>query len=295
MNTICDLKCKYCFYTIGHEKRSAKRITVKDIPTLVQAIVDLGFTCVILTGGDPLCSKFKSDTYYLISLLKKNAIKVIVNTSAVKLDMHDVETIISLQIDRIDITVNSYKKDIHDYERGLFDDTIWSIKTLLAKGYYNVFTTTVISEYNAPYARQTLEWLLSIGVKDVYYQPVFTTAKSQNYFIIEKALEECSKVTKRPYTNLYLEQCSAAYSGLTQLNNSDCRMGANCLICDAYGNLYPCFHRQDFKLGNIYSDTKSLITARIEDWKQTKKPKMPCFGKHCVSLFDGKSCWKEIL
>lgn len=293
VNTMCDLNCRNCFYTTGYEKRTSAKITREKIPNFTRAIIANNFSCVLLTGGDPLASMYKEEAFALIDALKQLGVKVIVNTSAVKLDMSDIEKIIELKVDRLDISINSFKRDIHNYERGLFDDTIWSIKTLLANGFTHVSTTTVVSEYNAEYVAQTLEWLLGIGVESVHYQPLFRYGITQNYEVIKRALDACAKVSAKDYTVNYLAQCEVAYAGGRQIEGSFCHMGERNFVCDASGYLTPCFHRPDVVFGNILTEQPIEIDRQIEVWKTVGTGEMPCFGRHCASLFDGASAWKE--
>ncbi|MDO4730431.1 MAG: radical SAM protein, partial [Candidatus Saccharibacteria bacterium] len=146
VNNVCDLCCSYCFYTIGHEKRDSSYIHSCQAETFASTIQELGFGCVILSGGDPLCSKLKEHTYSLIEHLKKRGLRVIINTSGAKLGDDDYERLIALEVDRIDVSINSCDEVIHNLERGYYQDAVRLIDTLQKKGYTKLSTTTVITQ-----------------------------------------------------------------------------------------------------------------------------------------------------
>jgi len=289
---MCDMACSHCFYTIGHEHRSTDRVKPELAKKFAACIKNNGFTSVILTGGDPLCSSFKHETYELVRELKTHGLRVLINTSAAKLDESDINNIIELGVDRIDISINSYIREVHNSERGYFDDAIWTIKGLIDRGYNSISTTTVITESNAPYAADTLKWLIALGVEDARYQPVYLIDDGQNYGPIEKALTECSKVYAKAHTKNYLDECHAAYYHERQNGLSICQMGKTYFICDSVGNISPCFHRMDVQFGNILTDPPQDIEANIAGSHFSKQSHVDCFGKHCISLYDNPIFWR---
>ena len=292
VNLTCDLACRYCFYSVGHEKRSADRIKPKQIARFTQAIKANGFTTVVLTGGDPFCSQWKQETFALIESLKSAELKVVVNTSGVKLDEADLGQIIEFGIDRIDISIDSVQEKLHNAERGRYQDTVFTLQGLLRRGHTNVATTTVITERNAQYAAETLRWLQSMGVVNTRYQPAFTKTV-QDYACISEALEDCAKVYSHAYTDKYIEQCKRANCDLSPAPESECRMGLEYFVCDCRGNLMPCFHREDIVLGNILVDAPEKIAQAVEECPLCRQERPLCFGKHCVSLYDNPLFWKE--
>lgn len=104
----CDLACRYCFYEQGHEKRLPLHLDAERIPELATRIRQLGFQTVILTGGDPLSTTYREETFMLIKALKSENLRVILNTSGVKLAEYELDRIIALAVDRVDLSINSY-------------------------------------------------------------------------------------------------------------------------------------------------------------------------------------------
>ncbi len=293
VNSRCDMACKYCFYTIGHEKRLGGRIEPKQAKAFAEAIKANGFTSVILTGGDPFYSKYKNETFELIKELKEIGLRVLVNTSGAGLNARDLNRIVALNIDRVDISINSLDAETHNQERGHFEDAIGTITGLVARGYARkLSTTTVVTPENAKLAAKTIEFLQHLGVEDTRYQPVFLKT-DQDYAPLEQALDECAAVCHKPHTDNYLEQCKRAYNGEKSLANSVCQMGRSYFVSDCYGNLTPCFHRGDIILGNMFLNSPEEIDDHIASSVPCASTHPRCFGKHCVSLYDNPLYWKE--
>ena len=291
VHTMCDLCCKDCFYSKGYEKRDSNKLELKDIELFVQKIYDLKFETIILTGGDPLYSKRKNVTYALVECLKKRNIKVIINTSGANLTYNDIQILINLRVDRIDFSINSVDEKLNNAERGKYQDTVFAITNLLDSGYKKISTTTVITEENSFKVLETLQWLKLLGVEDVRYQPVFKQGE-QNYSLLRKTMLGCNKLFGKEHSNNFLLQCDKAYNEEKPHNKSICMMGKEIFVSDALGNIYPCFHRFDVKLGNIFDDDIELLRDKLKNNNFYSK-KHNCFGKHCVSLFDNGIFWEK--
>ncbi len=291
VHTKCDLCCKDCFYSIGHEKRDSSALDLQDVDLFVQKVCALGFSTIILTGGDPLYSRRKHITYALVECLKNSGRRVIINTSGANLTLEDLQTLVDIKVDRIDFSINSFDEKLHNAERGKFHDTVFAIKNLLKMGYKNIATTTVITEENADKALDTLRWLKSLGVEDIRYQPLFKNT-AQNYGVLREAMVKCNREFGKAHSKNFLLQCDSAYGGGDPLENSVCLMGKELFISDALGNIYPCFHRFDVKLGNLFEDDTALLIEKLQKC-EFYSPQHTCFGKHCVSLFDNGDFWEK--
>lgn len=294
VNSKCNIACTYCFYTTGHEQRIKDRIAPNQVQQFCNAIYKLGFTSVILTGGDPFHSVLKHETYKLIRSLKEFGIKVIVNTSAAFLNEQDINEILSLNIDRIDISIDSHRAEIHDTQRGCHSDAMFAIKSLLAKGYTNVTTTTVVTEINANSLTETVEWLQSLGVEDIRLQRSFIPNEApQLNSTIASALDRAKQLLTKAHINDYISLTDRAFNASSPLPHAKCMMGKEYYICDAKGNITACFHRSDVALGNILSDNLNEVSKALNTNVLSKDEMPKCFGSHCVSLFDNPKFWRK--
>lgn len=296
VNDICDLRCSYCFYTIGYEKRHGQSIKLQEMPSIPDKICEAGFETVIITGGEPLQGRHKSDVFSLMHQLKINGLKVILNTSGVRLSEGDLDNLVDLQLDRIDISIDSHLEDLHNRQRGMFVDTVFTLKGLISRGFTNLATTTVVTKLNAETLTVTIEWLREIGVRDTHIQPVFrlegSMVKNERYTVYE-AMLAIRHLQKTSHNNAYLGLIHNVVDGLPLPQNASCRMGKDYFVCTPLGILTPCFHRFDIQLGNLFRDRPRAIRRVIKANPLTGNDQPICFGWHCVSLFDIPRFWKE--
>lgn len=294
VNSVCDIACTYCFYTTGHEKRFHKRIQPEQAKHVSNRISAAGFQTVILTGGDPLHSKLKNETYVLIKELKVCGLRVVVNTSAAYLDDVDLDTIIALGIDRIDVSIDSYRSDIHDAQRGRHVDAVRTITGLIERGYRSIATTTVVTEANVSTIVETVRWLHDLGVEDVRIQRAFLPVEARNsHELVTLGMRQVGSHLSSAHVPDYIELTERAFSNGQPLPTASCRMGKDYFVCDAAGTLTPCFHRPDIVLGNLFSDPMDRLREILEMNELTQSTVPPCFGSHCTSLFDNPRFWRK--
>lgn len=293
VNNVCDIACEYCFYTIGYEKRSPLRIPSQHANSIAERITNVGFDTVILTGGDPLQSRRKKETFKVIRELKQRNLRVIVNTSAALLRPDDLDEIVRLGVNRVDISVDSHDPEVHNLQRGYHQDVVNAITGLISRGFNAVTTTTVVTERNAPTLRETVYWLQSLGVKDIRVQPVFiphNEATAKDVAILE-AIRNISGELPASHTSNYVNLLGATGSSHMPCR-AMCAMGKSYFVATAEGCLTPCFHRADIVLGNLFRDDVDKLRQSLShhELAETQHPK--CFGPHCVSLFDNPWFWK---
>lgn len=294
MNSVCDIACAYCFYTTGHEKRFHKRIHPEQAKDVSGRISAVGFQTVILTGGDPLHSKLKSETYVLIKELKMCGLRVVINTSAAYLDDADLDTIIALGVDRIDVSIDSHLSGVHDAQRGRHADAVRTITGLIERGYRSIATTTVVTEANAPALVETVRWLQDLGVEDVRIQRAFLPDEARNSReLVTLGMRQAGSQLSSPHVPDYIELTERAFSNEQPLPIASCRMGKDYFVCDATGTLTPCFHRSDIVLGNLFSDPMDRLRETLKMNELTQFTLPPCFGNHCTSLFDNPRFWRK--
>lgn len=300
VNNLCNINCAYCFYATGYQKRAASKISPDKVASFADKIEALNFDKVILTGGEPLHLKWKQETFSLIHELKNRKLSVIINTSATCLTDADLDTIIKLNVDRVDISIDSHIPKIHNAQRGRYEDTVFALKGLFSRGYRNVATTTVVTKKNASTLQDTIAWLHGLGVADIRFQEVFipkgkmqqiNTEKKDN--VIFNAIKKISQKNKSMHVKDYIALTEAIFNNNDPLPNAFCCMGKEYFVCSAEGDLTPCFHRPDIKLGNLFNDPVFEIITNIDNNILSKSEKLPnCFGVHCVSLFDNPRFWK---
>lgn len=293
VNSACNIACTYCFYTTGYEKRSRDRILSRQVGHVAKRIAEARFGIVILTGGDPLHSVHKHETYELVAALKANLLRVVINTSAAYLAERDFDRLAELAVDRVDVSIDSHDPAVHDAQRGRHTDATRAICGLLRRG-VPVSTTTVVTAENAPTLDRTIEWLQGLGVADVRIQKAFLPGGDLvGHRIVDANLRAAAPLLGKPHAARYLEQTVRLFRGKGPLPETRCPMGQEYFVCDARGNLTPCFHRGDIRLGNLFNDELAALRGAMESNPRGSEAMPLCVGSHCASLFDNPSIWRK--
>lgn len=307
VNTACDIACKYCFYSTGHESRDKRVVELTVLPEVSQRLKHLKFDTVILTGGDPLNRNYRDKTLEIIKILKQHELRVIVNTSGAYLDESFCDRLIAADPSRIDFSVDSYDPSLHNLQRGRFDDTISAIKYLLVKKYTRIVITVVVTAQNQGSILSIFDYFARLGVSDCRFQPAFLPDSFSKFKEVRqpeidaKLHDDLALVTQfspdSKVRHLYHQYWFSHYPVsndvrvVTMAPKPLCHMGKSTFVAEADWSLIPCFHRADIVLGNILEDPLVDLETAINcnQFHSTSLPE--CVGRHCVSLFSGSQNW----
>ena len=94
-----------------------------------------------------------------IMYVKARNKRVTIITNATLLDSEKIKLLAKLKVDLIEITINSYNKEIHENINGIkgsFDKSIKAIKEIINNG-IEVVTPIVITKYNVKDIEKTLD------------------------------------------------------------------------------------------------------------------------------------------
>ena len=276
---LCNNVCRYCFYTTGHLSRSTDSIRRASIERLTQQIDLVGFDSVIITGGEPLHHAYKLETFELMRSLKQRGLRVILNTSGTKLDQEDMCRLADLSLDRIDISIDSHLAEIHDEQRGRFDEAMSSLLGLLDLG-CNLATTSVVTDLNASTIKETLAYFRHLGLEDCRIQPAYYPGQPFSQNVIQ-AIGKYGGLLNR----VNLENPAMP-------DNAICQMGKGYFVSEPSGQITPCFHPPAVSLGNLLVDEAGQIAQNLGEYASKSLTHPCCFGGYCVSLFDIPSFWK---
>lgn len=310
VNTRCDLACKYCFYSTGHEKRNDLTVDPKIIPEVARKLKYLGFHTIILTGGEPLSRRYRDRVFEIIGALKRFGFFVIVNTSGAYLDEENCERLLEAAPDRIDFSVDSFDPSVHDFQRGKHSDTVDAISYLLNRQYLSIVVTTVVTAANQNTIQSIVKYFKGLGVQDCRLQPAFLPAGFKRIGgphspqmnehlwrelvkIAQDSPEPESCLSYYRYWSRYFSPNKDASEAESQLPS--CQMGKSTFVAESNWTLKACFHRSDPVIGNLLFDSLDSIEAAL-----TKNPlsgiALPsCVGSHCVSLFSRPQNWSNVL
>lgn len=219
---------------------------------------------------------------------------VTVITNATLLDDEKIDLLAKLKVDLIEITINSYDKNVHETINGIkgsFDKSVENIKKIKNKG-IDVVVPIVVTKYNVEEIEKTLEFIYGLGIKRIMinryniggngcneYKEILANLKD-----LKKAYETCQKFAEEKKIKLDSLVCTP----YCVLNPEDYPniFFSNCGVNDLNrrytlardGNIRYCNHSPDV-IGNVYKEKMKNIlkSGKLKKWAEVE----PTFCRNC--------------
>jgi MoaA/NifB/PqqE/SkfB family radical SAM enzyme len=121
----CSLNCKHCSVT----KEDYKNPEIEKYEPTLKDMKSLGVDTIYISGGEPLLWK---DIFDFIKLVKENGIMATLGTNGTELNQRNVEKLSVIGIDKIFLSLDSHKEEVHNFLRGrdVFRRTLNGLKLL---------------------------------------------------------------------------------------------------------------------------------------------------------------------
>lgn len=229
-----------------------------------------------------------------IMYIKARNKRVTIITNATLLDSEKIKLLAKLKVDLIEITINSYNKEIHENINGIkgsFDKSIKAIKEFIDNG-IEVVTPIVITKYNVKDIEKTLEFVYKLGIKRIMINRYNIGGNGCNEYNdvlanlddLQNAYKECQKFAEKHNLKLYslvcTPHCVLDPDDYPNISFSNC--GFNDLnrryTLTRDGNIRYCNHSPEV-IGNIF-DNKMIDILKSDKLKQWAKIE-PVFCKDC--------------
>lgn len=247
---------------------------------------------LLFHGGEPT-TNFE-ELLDCIMYVKARNKKVTIITNATLLDSEKIKILAKLKVDLIEITINSFDKEIHENingMRGSFDKTIKSIKESINNG-IEVVVPIVITKYNVSNIEKTLEFIYNLGIKRIMinrYNIGGNGCNNYNEILadfqdLQKAYKKCQEFAQKHNLKLYSFVCTP-HCVLNPADYPDI-VFSNCGVNNLNrrytltrdGNIRYCNHSPEI-LGNIFNNNmlEILKTDKLKKWAEIE----PEFCKEC--------------
>ena len=167
----CNLNCKHCYNRSGKEGKY-EDLSDEDMIKQVDCIIELLPRVVCFCGGEPLLR------YNLLpklaNRLSNAGITVTMVTNGLLLNEDKVNTLIHSGLSGFQISLDSHKKETHDYFRGLdgaYDGALKAIELLISKK-INPDVTFIPTKINYRDLGGLVELLYSKGIRRIGSMPL---------------------------------------------------------------------------------------------------------------------------
>jgi len=185
----CNLCCIHC-YAAGQTQSNEAELSTQQWKDVLDKLRNIGVSQVTFTGGEPT---MRSDLFELIAHAKWFVSRL--NTNGIKLTPEYCQRLCESELDSVQITFYSHKKDVHNKLVGAdhFDDTVAGIENALNAG-LSLSVNTPLCTLNRDYV-DTLRFLKEKGVNYVTCSGLITTGNalkdaSEKLQLTEKEIRE---------------------------------------------------------------------------------------------------------
>lgn len=203
----CNLKCIHCCFgnlnslsNIEHEN-----ISLKESYALIDELDKMGITVLEFAGGEPLIHKNFSEIYNYAATKK---FKISLVTNGILLSEKLLDMFKRNHIARIQISLDGFNKELHEFIRGknTFYKTISKICLVIEKE-ISLIVATVVHKKNYLYLSEFATFLVNLGVKCFRIQFLLNlgNAKDNNDDLMIDNNEQIIAI-KKLYENTYVKE-----------------------------------------------------------------------------------------
>ena len=199
ITNLCNLKCRHCYASAG--KKFPNEMTYEEIIDIVDQLNDLGINYITLSGGEPF---ERDDLFDIIKYIREKDIHVMITSNGTLLNQDVMDKLKKLDIDSIQISIDSYNPEIHDEFRGVkgsFNKAIEGIK-LCKDNNIKVSIMSTLSTINRKNMDKLIELALNLKVDGFAMERFVPEGRGNN----EKEIAIDSEDLKRCLQTLYKYQ-----------------------------------------------------------------------------------------
>lgn len=284
----CNNRCEFCFNRWSEPDKSSSALDPAALEAYLNDLAALGFTHLLLTGGEPL---IHSRIDAIIDLIQQKGFYADLITNGRLLDRKRAEQLAVKLPGMVIWSLN----DIHNQvpEPGRFlSETKRKIAELSEVLSGRISIIFVFTRPTIDLIREVTEICINAGV-GLLLQPAFLPPESADYQRLSPmalAENEWSDLIKalKPWADHYgagsfIRLLDGIYRH-TDIKPEFCFMGQKACVVEADGTVHPCFHRRDLPAGKLgVGQVKRIGQALAQAHDQLHRA--DCFGLHCSSLF----------
>ncbi len=266
--TLCNLKCKYCYYELNTELMINQLISEDEFNSAIEKVDINDGDILFLSGGEYLIHPRSLDFIKTIRNIYTN-ISIILTTNGVNLKRKKFLPLLN-SVDCIQISLDSVSSSYHDIYRGKQNETISSILSLKDFN-FNLSLIVVLSKKNISEFHSILSFAIDNNINSIFIQLLWLPEKHQLYdelVLTEKDLDlynnimdslisaRCKiKIPPVFYLKLLREAIS---NNLSKYAVKNCFGLDNLLTIDPYGNINNCLPAELLQHTSSYPTTENL-------------------------------------
>jgi len=266
----CRCKCKQCYIT-DYIDPTRKEMTLEQFKPVFKKITDIGAWHIDITGGEP----FDHPQFFeVMNQIPKDKATTMVATNGINFNEETVEKIKNSNIMVLKVSLDSYKKSVHDKNRAVkdaFDHVVNGIKLLIKNKIY-VFVQAFVERdcWKDNELEKRIQICLDLGIKKFHIitplnignlkhrQDLLLTYKDREYIYSLRYKYKDYNIRINVFPDWELER--------------GCLAGRGRIYINPYGDVFPCNFDKEKSYGNIITDDlPAMVKAMHMDIPERRK------------------------
>ena len=176
----CNLRCRHCWINPPYSPTQTLKEDELSMSAIISALDEcreLGMRSIKITGGEPFA---REDIFELLEYLKKNGIRVNVETNAVLIRQKEAKALKEAGVWQVAVSLDGPDARTHESLRevgGSFDDALEGIGALKKEG-LNIQIITCLWKGNRDRIKDTIVLAASLGASSVKINPIHAIARA---------------------------------------------------------------------------------------------------------------------
>lgn len=285
----CNERCMHCYLYGQSDPRNRGELTTDEIRNVLRQLADAGVFFLTFSGGEPF---LRPDCFEILEHARALRFNVKLKTNAVLIGLAEAEALRRLAIEQIQVSIYSYRDEIHDSITNLpgsLQRSLEAIRLLKAQE-LKVSITDVLMAQNFGDVAGVQDLAQQLGAAftiDPTITPMLNGDRSNlNLCISSKELEELFRSEK--LVGNVDEFCAPPppVDGNT-VDGCTCSAGQTACYVSPYGDVFPCI-QFPVVCGNLREHSFKEIwrqSARLYEIRSTRTRDLPTCSRcaHAVS------------
>lgn len=273
----CNLRCRKCF----HWKDQDEGLPTENLLKIIKNLAESGCESVHLVGGEPT---LYPDLIDAIKYAKECGLKCSITTNGQLIDQKYARRLKELKLNKIFVSLDSHKKEIHDYivgVNGAWEKTVGAIKKLVR--YYpnkikHITINNVITSVNFQDICDYICFVSALKVKEIKFQLYESTGSKYdtqfqlkkeeivtlNNWLIDASVEISHKLGMSTNINrVRMFSRARLFDRDEKQQDIPCFLPFYRIEVNRKGNIYPCcmMRKDNYLMGNIFKNSIEEIVA----------------------------------
>ncbi len=276
----CNLNCRYCYDTLGYNKRKNCDINLEDFSLIIEEAEEIGIFDINLSGGEPFIHK---DILKFIEIIKLSNLGISIVSNGTLINKEIAKSLFNLAvIPFIQISFDGHTPGIHNKTRQLFNETYRGFMNLVEEANNKELSPSigiVINKYNFFNIHKIIDFFSEFTnrfhLMNVMGHPEIELSDIEKGIFFTEIIPQVKNIAilKSLEVSNFNNKKSMPSSFKAKESHIDCLAGFTTLVLSPNKEVFPCdIARYNLSEWNEKGSLLKIFNKSKELWRSMKKP-----------------------